>query len=154
MYLFNKNSRRFLEQSAKITSFSECIFRVYLISWWNQRMPLYLIWKSIICSTESLLNHPYIYFLKGKIHVLNLKRISVIRIDSLLILCISKLITVKAFVVTPQNDKKIHNFQRGVTTKAIKFFLLMKFFLNPNLFAWILIYFNKKHTFSVNYLKM
>ena len=102
MYLFNKNSRRFLEQSAKIMSFSECIFRVYLISWWNQRMPLYLIWKSIICSTESLLNHPYIYFLKGKIHVLNLKRISVIRIDSLLILCISKLIC--------RDQNKIYNF--------------------------------------------
>ena len=44
-----------------------------------------LIWKSIICSTKSLLNHPFIYFLKGEIHVLNLKRISLIRIDSLLI---------------------------------------------------------------------
>ena len=32
-----------------------------------------------------MLNHPYIYFLKGEIHVLNLNRISVIRIDSLLI---------------------------------------------------------------------
>ena len=30
--------------------------------------------------------------------------------------------TVKAFVVTPQNDKKFHNFERGVTTKAIKIF--------------------------------
>ena len=51
---------------------------------------LYLIWKSIICSTKSLLDNPYIYFLKGGIHVLNLNRISVIRIDSLLIFCISK----------------------------------------------------------------
>ena len=32
-----------------------------------------------------MLNHPYIYFLKGEIHVLNLNRISVIRIDSLLV---------------------------------------------------------------------
>ena len=78
--------------TAKITSFSECIFRVYLIQGCNQKISLYLDWKSIICSTKSLLNHPFIYFLKGEIHVLNLNRISVIRIDSLLIFCISKLI--------------------------------------------------------------
>ena len=71
--------------TAKITSFSECIFRVYLIQGCNQKIFLYLIWKSIICSTKSLLNHHFIYFLKGEIHVLNLNRISVIRIDSLLI---------------------------------------------------------------------
>ena len=65
----------------KITYFSECIFCVYLIPWFNQRLSLYLVWKSIICSTKSLLNHPYIYLLKGEIHVLNLNRISVIRID-------------------------------------------------------------------------
>ena len=81
-----------IRNRAKITSFSECIFHVYLIQECNQKISLYLIWKSIICSTKSLLNHPYIYFLKGEIHVLNLNRISVIRIDSLLILCISKLI--------------------------------------------------------------
>ena len=34
---------------------------------------------------------------------------------------IFKRVTVKAFVVTSQNDKKFPNFQRGVTTKAIKF---------------------------------
>ena len=78
--------------TAKITSFSESIFRVYLIQGCNQKISLYLVWKSIICFTKSLLNHPYIYFLKGEIHVLNLNRISVIRIDFLLILCISKLI--------------------------------------------------------------
>ena len=71
--------------TAKITSFSECIFRVYLIQGCNQKISLYLVWKSIICSTKSLLNHPFIYFLKGEIYVLNLNRISVIRIDSLLI---------------------------------------------------------------------
>ena len=58
----------------------------------------------------------------------------------------AKLITVKAFVVAPQNDKKFHNFPRGVTTKAINFFIA-----DENLFVWILINFNKKHTFSVNY---
>ena len=71
--------------TAKITSFSKCLFLVYLIPWWNLKISLYLVWKSIICSTKSLLNHPYIYFLKGEIHVLNLNRISVIRIDSSLI---------------------------------------------------------------------
>ena len=71
--------------TTKITSFSECIFCVYLIPWWNQKISLYLVWKSIICSIKSLLKHPYIYFLKGEIHVLNLNKISVIRIDSLLI---------------------------------------------------------------------
>ena len=76
--------------TAKITSFSECIFRAYLIQGCNQKISLYLIWKSIICSTKSLLNHPFIYFLKEEIYVLNLNRISVIRIDSLLIFCISK----------------------------------------------------------------
>ena len=70
--------------TAKITSFSECILRVYLIPRCNQKISLYWVWKSIICSTKLLLNHPYIYFLKGEIHVLNLNRISVIRIDSLL----------------------------------------------------------------------
>ena len=81
-----------LKNTAKIKSFSECIFRVYLIPSCNQKISLYLVWKSIICSTKSLLNNLYIYFLKGEIHVLNLNRILVIRIDSLLILCISKLI--------------------------------------------------------------
>ena len=95
-------SMRELEDTAKITSFSECIFRVYLIQWWNQKISLYLVWKSIICSSKSLLNYPYIYFLKGEIHVLNLNRISVIRIDSLLILCISKLIYI--------DKNKIYNF--------------------------------------------
>ena len=88
--------------TAKITSFSKCIFRVYLIQGCNQKISLYLVWKSIICSTKSLLNYPYIYFLKGEIHVLNLNRISVIRIDSLLILCISKLIC--------RDQNKIYNF--------------------------------------------
>ena len=87
--------------SAKITSFSECIFLVYLIPWWNQKISLYLVWKSIICSTKSLLNHPYIYFLKGEIHALNLNRMSVIRIGSLLIFYISKLIC--------RDQKKIYN---------------------------------------------
>ena len=88
--------------TAKITTFSECIFRVYLISWCNQKISLYLVWKSIICSTKSLLNHPFIYFLKGEVHVLNLKWISVIRIDSLLIFCISNLIC--------RDQNKIYNF--------------------------------------------
>ena len=88
--------------TAKITSFSKCIFRVYLIQGCNQKISLYLIWKSIICSTKSLLNHPFIYFLKGEIHVLNLNRISVIRIDSLLIFCISNLIC--------RDQNKIYNF--------------------------------------------
>ena len=88
--------------TAKITSFSKCIFRVYLIQGCNQKISLYLVWKSIICSTKSFLNYPYIYFLKGEIHVLNLNRISVIRIDSLLILCISKLIC--------RDQNKIYNF--------------------------------------------
>ena len=88
--------------TAKITSFSECIFRVYLIPGCNQKISLYLVWKSIICSKKSLLNHPYIYFLKGEIHVLNLNRISVIRIDSLLMFCISKLIC--------RDQNKIYNF--------------------------------------------
>ena len=88
--------------TAKITSFSECIFRVYLIQGCNQNISLYLVWKSIICSTKSLLNHPFIYFLKGEIYVLNLNRVSVIRIDSLLILCISKLIC--------RVQNKIYNF--------------------------------------------
>ena len=72
------------DTTAKITSFSKCIFLVYLIQGCNQKISLYLVWKSIICSTKSLLNHPFIYFLKGEIHVLNLNRISVIRADSLL----------------------------------------------------------------------
>ena len=88
--------------TAKITSFSKCIFRVYLIQGCNQKISLYLVWKSIICSTKSLLNHPYIYFLKEEIYILNLNRISVIRIDSLLILCISKLIC--------RDQNKIYNF--------------------------------------------
>ena len=88
--------------TAKITSFSKCIFRVYLIQGCNQKISLYLVWKSIICSTKSLLNYPFIYFLKGEIHVLNLNRISVIRIDSLLIFCISKLIC--------RDQNKIYNF--------------------------------------------
>ena len=88
--------------TAKITSFSECIFRVYLIQECNQKISLYLVWKSIICSTKSLLNYPFIYFLKGEIHVLNLNRISVIGIDSLLIFCISKLIC--------RDQNKIYNF--------------------------------------------
>ena len=88
--LVRKN--RMCSHTAKIMSFSECIFRVYLIPWCNQKISLYLVRKNIICSTKSLLNHPYIYFLKGEIHVLNLNRISVIRIDSLFLFCISKLI--------------------------------------------------------------
>ena len=80
----------------------ECIFHIYLIPGCNQKISLYLVWKSIICSTKSLLNHPYIYFLKGEIHVLNLNRISVIRIDSLLIFYISKLIC--------REHNKIYNF--------------------------------------------
>ena len=44
----------------------------------------------------------YIYFLKGEIHVLNLNRISVIRIDSFLIFCISNLIC--------RDQNKIYNF--------------------------------------------
>ena len=91
-----------LSYTAKITSFSKCIFRVYLIQGCNQKISLYLVWKSIIWSTKSLLNYPYIYFLKGEIHVLNLNRTSVIRIDSLLILCISKLIC--------RDQNKIYNF--------------------------------------------
>ena len=91
-----------MADTAKITSFSECIFRVYLIQGCNQKISLYLVWKSIICSTKSLLNHPFIYFLKGEIYVLNLNRVSVLRIDSLLILCISKLIC--------RDQNKIYNF--------------------------------------------
>ena len=92
----------FQRYTAKITSFSKCIFRVYLIQGCSQKISLYLVWKSIICSTKSLLNYPYIYFLKGEIHVLNLNRISVIRIDSMLIFCISKLIF--------RDQNKIYNF--------------------------------------------
>ena len=101
-----KSKKRF---TAKITSFSKCIFRVYLIQGCNQKISLYLVWKSIICSTKSLLNYPYIYFLKGEIYVLNLKRISVIRIDSLLILCISKLIC--------RDQNKIYNFHLLTSSK-------------------------------------
>ena len=102
LLLENFDFRRFFFFTVKITSFSECIFRVYLIPGCNQKISFYLVWKSIICSTKSLLNYPYIYFLKGEIHVLNLNRISVIRIDSLLILCISKLIC--------RDQNKIYNF--------------------------------------------
>ena len=98
-FVFESNNTCY---TAKITYFSKCIFRVYLIQGCNQKISLYLVWKSIICSTKSLLNYPYIYFLKGEIHVLNLNRISVIRIDSLLILCISKLIC--------RDQNKIFNF--------------------------------------------
>ena len=42
--------------------------------------------------------------------------------------------TVKAFVVTPQNDKKIHNFQRGLR-QNYKIFIT-----DENLFVCILIY--------------
>ena len=84
-YLKNLFLVHYVNFTAKITSFLECIFSVYLIAGCNQKFSLYLVWKSIICSTKSLLNHPYIYFLKGEIHVLNLNRISVIRIYSLLI---------------------------------------------------------------------
>ena len=103
--LFLKNrlfSKLKLDDTAKITSFSECIFRVYPIPWCNQKISLYLVWKSIIFSTKLLLSHPYVYFLKGEIHVLNLNRISVIKIDSLLIFCISKLIC--------WDQHKIYNF--------------------------------------------
>ena len=96
------NRLTFVENTAKITSFSERIFLVFLISGCNQKISLYLVWKSIICSTISLLNHSFIYFLKGEIHVLKLNRISVIRIDSLLISCISKLIC--------RDQNKIYNF--------------------------------------------
>ena len=101
--LLNHNDR------AKITSFSKCIFRVYLIQGCNQKISLYLVWKSIICSTKSLLNHPYIYFLKGEIHALNLNRISVIRIDSLLIFCISNLIC--------RDQNKIYNFHLLISSR-------------------------------------
>ena len=90
------------DDTAKITSFLKCIFQFYLIPGCNQKISLYLVWKSIIYSTKSLLNHPYIYFLKEEIHALNLNRISVIRIGSLLIFCISKLIW--------RDQDKIYNF--------------------------------------------
>ena len=90
------------DDTAKITSFSECIFQIYLIPGCNQKISLYLVRKSIIYSAKSLLNHPCIYFLKGEIHALNLNRISVIRFDSLLIFCISKLIC--------RDQNKIYNF--------------------------------------------
>ena len=90
------------DDTAKITSFSECIFQIYLIPGCNQKISLYLVWKAIICSTKSLLNHHYIYFLKKETHVLNLNRISVIRIDSLLMFFISKLIC--------RDQNKIYNF--------------------------------------------
>ena len=96
------NFKILLLSTAKIISFSECIFHIYLIQGCNKKISLYLVWKSIICSTKLLLNHPYIYFLKGEIHVLNLNRISVIRIDSLLIFCISNLIC--------RDQNKIYNF--------------------------------------------
>ena len=49
---------------------------------------------------------------------------------------------VKAFVVTPQNDKKFHNFQRGSYDKGYKIFIadenlfvsILIFYLCPNLF--------------------
>ena len=56
-----------------------------------------------------MLNHPYIYFLNGEIHVLNLNRISAIRIDSLLIFCISKLIC--------RDQNKIYNFLRLTSSR-------------------------------------
>ena len=90
------------DDTTKITSFSKCIFQIYLIPGYNQNISLYLVWKSIIYSSKSLWNHPYIYFLKGEIHALNLNRISVIRIGSLLIFCISKLIC--------RDQNKIYNF--------------------------------------------
>ena len=70
---------------------------------------LIFVWKRIICSTKPLLNYPYIYFLKGEIYVLNLNRISVIRIDSLLILCISKLIC--------RDQNKIYNFHLSTSSR-------------------------------------
>ena len=87
----------------------------------------YFVRKSIVCSTKSLLNYPYIYFLKGEIHVLNLNRLSVIRIDSLLILCISKLIC--------RDQNKIYNFHlltssrlsavRDKTTTNVSSFIIL-----------------------------
>ena len=103
------SDRALLFSTAKITSFSKYIFRVYLIQGCNQKISLYLVWKSIICSTKSLLNHFYIYFLKGEIHVLNLNRISVIRIDSFLIFCISKLIC--------RDQNKIYNFHLLISSR-------------------------------------
>ena len=85
------------------------IFRVYLIQGCNQNISLYLVWKNIIYSTKPFLNYPYIYFLKGEIHVLNLNRIPVIRIDSLLILCISKLIC--------RDQNKIYNFHLSTSSR-------------------------------------
>ena len=46
-----------------------------------------------------------------------------------------KLITVKAFVVTPPKWQKFPQFWEGVTTKAIKFSIA-----DENLFVCILIY--------------
>ena len=43
----------------------------------------------------------------------------------------------------PQNDKKFHNFQMGVTTKAIKISIV-----DENLFAFILNYSNKNIHFQ------
>ena len=113
--------------TAKITSFSECIFRVYLIQGCNQKISLYLVWKSIICSTKSLLSHPYIYFLKGEIHVLNLNRISVIRIDSLLIFSSQNwFVEIKTrsttFIFWPPQDYQ--PFEIKNTTNASSFVIL------------------------------
>ena len=99
----------------------------------NSRMQpedlLIFVWKSIIWSTKSLLNYPFIYFLKGEINVLNLNRISIIRIDSLLIFCISKLIR--------RDQNKIYNFHlltssrlsavRDKTTKNASSFVIMDY---------------------------
>ena len=73
-------------------------------------------------------NHPYIYFLKGEIHVLNLNRISVIRIDSLLIFFASQNWFVKiktrstTFVFWPPQDYQ--PFKIKTTMNASSFVIL------------------------------
>ena len=118
---------KIFDDTAKVTSFSKCIFRVYLIQGCNQKISLYLVLKSIIRSTKSLLNYPYIYFLKGEIHVLKLNRISVIRIDSLLIFCISKLICrdqnkIYTFIFWP--PQHYQPFEIKTTTNVSSFVIL------------------------------
>ena len=105
----------------------ECIFRVYLTPGYNQKISLYLVLKSIICSTKSLLNHPYIYFLKGGIHVLNLNRISVIKIDSLLIFASQNwFVEIKTrsttFIFWPPQDYQ--SFEIKTKTNASSFVIL------------------------------
>ena len=79
---------------------------MHILSLFNSRMQpedlLIFSLKEHHLLYKIIVKPSFTYFLKGEIHVLNLNRISVIRIDSLLIFCISKLIC--------RDQNKIYNF--------------------------------------------